>query len=113
MAKGMTPARRAMELRKRVRQGLHDQLDALLNGTTDDNGQEISTIDSMVLRALHGVHFNVRVHGLHPSETDKVEAAGTVTPGARLGLLRDEPPAPPHPPEPEEPTDVGPIDPPA
>lgn len=85
----MTTAHQAM--RKKLRGHLHDQLDALLNGTTkEDDGAEMLVLDSMTMRALAGYGFNVRVHSLHPDQTQRQEAPETVTPGPAVGLVRDE-----------------------
>jgi hypothetical protein len=86
MAKKQTYAAVA---KRRLRQMLHDQLDALLNGETLEDGKTISVLDSMVVRAVNGYGFNVRVHSLHPDQTQRVEAQGTVEPGAAVGLVRE------------------------
>lgn len=73
----------------RLRQMLHDDLDRLLNGDTEEDGKQMSVLDSMVQRALAGFGFNVRVHSLHPDQTTKLEAGATVKAGASLGLVRE------------------------
>ena len=75
--------------KRRLRQMLHNDLDALLNGDTEEDGVTMSVLDSMVNRALAGFGFNVRVHSIHPSQTTKVEAPGTVEAGPALGVVRD------------------------
>jgi hypothetical protein len=75
--------------KRRLRQHLHDQLDALLNGDTDEGGRQMPVLESMALRAMQGFYFNVRVHSLHPDQTQKQEAKGTVEPGAAVGLVRE------------------------
>lgn len=91
MPKKMSPTKFNTVIRKRTRQHLHDQLDALLNGqTTEDDGEVMSVLDSMVKRALAGYGFNVRVHTLHPAQTETVkEAPGTVVAGPQVSLVRD------------------------
>jgi hypothetical protein len=89
MAKATKPRTYTATAKQRLRRLLHSQLDALLNGDTVEGGATISVLDSMVLRALQGFGFNVRVHSLHPDQTTKVEAPGTVAPGPAVGLVRD------------------------
>lgn len=84
--------------RRKFRQMLHDQLDAMLNGMTTDvdpetgaDGKPMTVFDSMLMRSAVGYGFNVRVHSLSPEETQQHrEAPATVDP-ARLKLERDEP----------------------
>lgn len=77
-------------MRKRLRKVLHADLDKLLNGlTTEESGAEMTVLDSMTIRALAGYGFNVRVHSLHPDQTTRQEAPGTVEPGPQVGLVRD------------------------
>ena len=76
--------------RRRLRKLLHADLDKLLNGTTtEDDGTVMTVLDSMTLRAVAGYGFNVRVHSLHPDQTTRLEAPGTVSPGPQVGLIRD------------------------
>ena len=74
--------------KRRLRQMLHADLDRMLNGETVEDGVTMTTLDSMVGRALEGFGFNVRVHALHPSQTERREAPATVEPGPQVGLVR-------------------------
>ena len=85
------PTTYTAKAKQRLRQMLHDQLDAILNGDTEEAGQVMPVIDSMVMRAVAGYGFNVRVHSLHPDQTTKLEAGATVEPGPAVGLVRDVP----------------------
>jgi len=76
-------------VRARLRKHLHAQLDALLNGRTEEDGKTLTVIDSMTARAIEGFYFNVRVHSLHPSQTTVKEAEGTVKAGPEIGLTKE------------------------
>lgn len=90
MAKPQKPSTLTAVARRRLRKLLHDDLDKLLNGMTkEDDGTELTVLDSMVMRAVAGYGFNVRVHSLHPSQTTRLEAPATVEPGPQVGLVRD------------------------
>lgn len=94
MARNQDPAplkQSTAALRRSLRKTLHGQLDAILNGMTDEDGVRMGVIDSMVLRALRGFGFNVRVHALHPNDPNLKavsSAPGTVERGPALGLKR-------------------------
>lgn len=83
------PTTYTAKAKQRLRQVLHDDLDRLLNGDTEEDGQRMSVLDSMVMRALAGYGFNVRVHSLHPDQTTRLEAGATVNPRASVGLVRE------------------------
>lgn len=90
MAKPKTPTTLTAVARRRLRKLLHDDLDKLLNGmTTEDDGTVMTVLDSMTMRAISGYGFNVRVHSLHPDQTERKEAPATVEPGPPIGLVRD------------------------
>ena len=83
-------ARATAKLRRNLRKLLHEQLDSVLNGDTLEDGVTMSVMDSMVLRALQGFGFNVRVHALHPNDPAiTAQAPETVAPGPAVGLVRD------------------------
>lgn len=85
----MTTAHSVM--RKKLRAELHAQLDVMLNGITQDTaGADVLVLDDMTVRALAGYGFNVRVHSLHPDQTTRQEAAGTVEQGPKVGLVRED-----------------------
>lgn len=91
MAKPQKPSTLTAVARRRLRKLLHDDLDKLLNGmTTEDDGTEMTVLDSMTMRAVAGYGFNVRVHSLHPDQTTRKEAPATVAPGPQVGLVRDD-----------------------
>lgn len=89
-----TVSSRNAEARRRLRKLLHDDLDRGLNGMTIENdGTEMTTLDSMTMRALEGFGFSVRVHSLPPNQLAEgvKEAPGTVQPGPQIGLVREDP----------------------
>lgn len=75
--------------KRRLKQMLHNQLDAILNGETQEEGVTMSALEGMTLRAMRGFAFNVSVSSLHPNQTKPVEPEPTVKPGAALGIVRE------------------------
>jgi hypothetical protein len=75
--------------KRKLRQMLHDQLDAMLNGDTEEEGHRVTVLDSMLVRAYEGYGFNVSVDSQHPDQLIKADnRPRTVAQGAQVGLVR-------------------------
>lgn len=55
----------------RLRTVLHEQLDSLLDGTTEEDGVATPVLTSLAKRALIGFGFTVRIDTVQPAQIER------------------------------------------
>jgi hypothetical protein len=88
MPKAKKPTTYTAMAKRRLRKLLHDKLDILLNGETEEDGVTVSVLDSMVAAAVQGYGFDVHVQSRRMSGPESLVPPGTVEPGPQVGLVR-------------------------